>query len=152
MVKKYSLWLSIWIFKLSNRKFRLWCLSFWLWCLINLSTSNLSICNDFSSIVSVSYSGLAFQNLLFHRIIKSTFPNVDWFLRSSWNEIITLSAEFGVIWMGFKGVLKFTFLRIPYFCCTIIRRGYQIRTMWMKINGLYRSFVTFINLNNMLWS
>ena len=152
MIKKDSLWFSIRIFKLPNWKFRFGCLFFWFWRLINLSACCLNICDYFPSIVSVSYSRLAFQYLLFHWIVKSTFPNVDWLLRSSWNKIIALSAELCTIWMSFKSVLKFSFLRIPYFCCTIIRRRYQIRTMWMKIDGLYWTFMTLIDLNNMLWS
>lgn len=152
MVKKNRLWFSIWILKLSNRKFRFRCLSLWFRSFINLSVSSFHIHDNFSSIVSICYSGLTFQYFLFHWVIKSTFPDIDWLLRSSWNEIITFSAEFCIIGVSLKSILKFTFLRIPYFCCSIIRWRDQIRTMRMKIYGFDWTLMTFINLNNMLWS
>lgn len=127
-------------------------LTIFFWWLVDFSICRFYICYNLFSIVQVWYCWFTWQNLFFHRVIKSTFPNVDSLLRSSTDEIITFSTKLCIVRMGFQCVLKLPLLRIPDFGLTIIRRRNQVRTMWMKINRFYWSFVSFVNLNHMLRS
>ena len=152
MVKNNIFSFSVRVFQLCQTQLWSWKFSFRLWSFINFQIRWFWICDDFSFVVDITDSGLTWKNLLLHWIKKSTLPDVNWFLRTTADEVITFTTELGIVRMGFKSVFEFSFLRIPNFCGTIIWWRNQVWTMRVEINRLNWSLMAFVYLNYMLRS
>ncbi len=63
-------------------------------------------------------------HFLFKTIIKPSFPQIDNFLNTARNKIITFSAKLSNIWRIINRVLKSIHFSIPYFSYTILRWTY----------------------------
>lgn len=89
-------------------------------------------------------------DIFFQTIEEPTFPNVDYFVGPSWNEIVSLLAKLSNVWVRLQRVLQPTFLGIPYLGSPVLRRANEIRTVRVEVNGFDRAFMPLIDLYHVL--
>lgn len=152
VVKHHIFRLPVWILEFCQTYFRLGKFSLWFWPFINFAAGRFRVDDNFFFIVLVGDCRFTWQDFFFHRVIKSTFPDVNCLFRTSTDKVVSFSTELRVIRVSLKSVLKFAFLWVPNFGRSVIRWRDQVRTVRMEIDWFNWTLVTLVNLNHMLGS